>query len=50
MIPSQDSQGSTFVLSAIGSDFFNAVGPLVVEDCTVVYARFDHDSLKLSAI
>ena len=33
-----DSNGSTFVLSHIGWDDFNS-HPLVIEDCTVVYAR-----------
>ena len=35
----QDSNGSTFVLTALGGDKFNSMGPIVVEDCTVVYAR-----------
>ena len=34
----QDSNGSTFVLSPLGGDSLNS-HPLVVEDCTVVYAR-----------
>ena len=34
----QDSNGSTFVLSPLGGDSFNE-HPLVVEDCTVIYAR-----------
>ena len=34
----QDSNGSTFVLSPLGGEEFNS-HPLVVEDCTVVYAR-----------
>ena len=33
-----DSNGSTFVLSHIGGDDLNS-HPLVIEDCTVVYAR-----------
>ena len=33
-----DSNGSTFVLSHIGGDVLNS-HPLVIEDCTVVYAR-----------
>ena len=34
----QDCNGSTFVLSALGGDSTNS-HPLVVEDCTVLYAR-----------
>ena len=34
----QDSNGSTFVLSPLGEENINS-HPLVVEDCTVVYAR-----------
>ena len=34
-----DSNGSTFVLSHIGGDDLNS-HPLVIEDCTVVYARW----------
>ena len=34
----QDSNGSTFVLSPLGGESLNT-HPLVVEDCTVVYAR-----------
>ena len=33
-----DSNGSTFVLSPIGDDGLNS-HPLIIEDCTVVYAR-----------
>ena len=40
----KDSNGSTFVLSPVGGEKFNELGPLIVEDCTVVYARahWDH--------
>ena len=40
----KDSNGSTFVLSPVGGEGFNELGPLIVEDCTVVYARahWDH--------
>ena len=34
----QDSNGSTFVLSSLGGESLNS-HPLVVEDCTVIYAR-----------
>ena len=34
----QDCNGSTFVLSPLGGDSLNS-HPLVVEDCTVLYAR-----------
>ena len=34
----QDGNGSTFVLSSMGNEVLNT-HPLVVEDCTVVYAR-----------
>ena len=34
----QDSNGSTFVLSPLGGESLNK-HPLVVEDCTVIYAR-----------
>ena len=34
----QDSNGSTFVLTRLGSDELNS-HPLVIEDCTVVYSR-----------
>jgi len=34
----QDSNGSTFVLTPIGSDNLNSHS-LIIEDCTVVYAR-----------
>ena len=34
----QDSNGSTFVLSPLGDESLNS-HPLVVEDCTVIYAR-----------
>ena len=35
----KDSNGSTFVLSPVGGEGFNELGPLIVEDCTVVYAE-----------
>ena len=34
----QDSNGSTFVLTQLGSENINS-HPLVIEDCTVVYSR-----------
>ena len=42
----QDGNGSTFVLSRIGNEDLNT-HPLVVEDCTVVYARLVQDWMML---
>ena len=42
----QDGNGSTFVLSPMGKEDLNT-HPLVVEDCTVVYARLVQDWMML---
>ena len=35
----QDSNGATFLMNPIGNEEYDARGPHIIEDCTIVYTR-----------